>query len=134
MLHGMTDKTAAELAPLARSWLSPPKLEIRGADFTSPQYDPAELAYRVTRKNQADSAALELTLAASEQSPAVNPTLIIRDWGGSRVAVKIDGQPLEPGQGFRAGTSHKVDSSDLVVWIRTRATRPVKISLSPAVR
>jgi hypothetical protein len=132
MLNGLTDKTGAELLPLARSWLSPPALEIAGPGFRSEGFDATERAFVVARTGAPASQPLQVTLRASEQSPVVNPALVIRNWGLSAARVEIDGRPVPAGKDLRIGSVHRLEGDDLVVWIRKDATVPLRITVAPA--
>lgn len=131
MLTGMTDKKAGELAPLARSWLRAPKLKLSGSDFASEGYDPTQRAYVLTCNKAGKPTPLSLQLEASKNSPVVNPAFVIKNWGTDGVSLKINGKKIERGKDFRFGHRHRFRSSDLVIWIRTESTKPIKISLLP---
>jgi hypothetical protein len=68
MLAGMTTKSATELLPLAKSWLSPPQLTVNGAGFSSEGYDPSQRAFQFTRTSMG-SATVQIHLQASADSP-----------------------------------------------------------------
>ena len=132
MLNGLTDKSGAELLPLARSWLSPPAIEVTAGGFRSEGFDATERAFVVSRDGAAASQPLQVTLRASGESPLVNPALVIRNWGLSPARVEIDGQPVPAGNDLRIGSVHRLEGDDLVVWIRKDATAPLRIRVAPA--
>jgi hypothetical protein len=132
MLNGLTDKSGAELVPLAKSWLSPPALEVAGAGFRGEGFDATERAFVVSRDSAAASQPLQVTLRASGESPVVNPALVIRNWGLSPARVEIDGQPVPAGKDLRIGSVHRLEGDDLVVWIRKDAAAPLRITVAPA--
>ena len=132
MLNGLTDKSGAELLPLARSWLSPPAIEVTAGGFRSEGFDATERAFVVSRDGAAASQPLQVTLRASGESPLVNPALVIRNWGLSPARVEIDGQPVPAGTDLRMGSVHRLEGDDLVVWIRKDATAPLRIRVAPA--
>jgi hypothetical protein len=129
MFHGMSNKSAKDLVPLARSWLSAPKLEVTGSGFSNHGYDLTQRAY-VVHKSANGTSTLEATLHASEQSPMANVALVIKDWGESSVTLKINGEPVARGKDFRFGHVYGLESSDLVIWIRQESIRPTRISIS----
>jgi hypothetical protein len=131
MLDGLTTKRAAELVPLAKSWLSPPKLTLAGAAFHNEGYDPAQRAYVITRQPGSGAAGLQATLTASEESPAVNPAIVVQNWGTEGVRVRIDGKSVAAGKDVRLGHSDTLEGTDLIVWMRRESTGPVRISLEP---
>ena len=86
----------------------------------------------VTRQDASPSQALEATLHATQDSPAVNPVLLIRDWGLAEATIEIDSQTTPRGKDVRVGHIHRLDGDDLVLWLRREATAPVRISVSPS--
>ena len=129
MLHGMTDKQVAELVPLAKSWLYPANLKSSADGFVSQGYDQTQMAYEIL----CNDAGQEITvkLAAGPGSPVVNPAFVVKNFGQSDVAVKINGKSLKAGRDFRAGHRHALGTDDLIVWIKTEHTEPFTISLIP---
>ena len=81
MLNGLTDKPAEALLPLAKSWLSPPKMDVEGNGFRGRgvRSDRAGIRRRPPRRRTAP-ARLTVMLRASKDSPAVNPVLRLRHW------------------------------------------------------
>jgi hypothetical protein len=121
LMDGLTVKPAAELAPLAKSWLSPAAIEAEG--LHSEGYHADERAYLLQCEGKAQNA--EITLRATAESPVVNPALIVRNWnGGARVLV--NGKP-----GGRIGQVFRLEGADLVVWIELESTGPVRIRIEP---
>jgi len=134
LLLGMTmDKSAGDLAPLARSWAQPPELTARSGNFKSEGFDTAERAYKLTCKRPGKPSILPLDLDASKESPVVNPAFVIKNWGQAGATLKINGKPIKRGKDFRAGLRHTPDGSDLIVWIKTESMKPVRLLLSPIV-
>jgi len=117
LMDGLTVKPAAELVPLAKSWLNPAAMEATA--LRSEGYHVEERAYVLQCEGQAEKA--EITLRATVESPVVNPALIVRNWnGGARVLV--NGKP-----GGRIGQVFRLEGTDLVVWIELESTQPVSI-------
>jgi hypothetical protein len=132
MLNGLTDRPAEALLPLAKSWLSPPKMDVEGEAFRGEGFDPAERAYVVARRGQDGPGRLTVVLQASKDSPAVNPVLRVRRWDGPLPRVEVDGRPATPGKDVRAGLVPGLEGDDLVLWIRGESTSAVRISVSAA--
>jgi hypothetical protein len=129
-LYGMTDHPFAELVELARSWARAPELQLAGDGFTSLGYDRSERAYRL--KRSADGAgSVELTLDASPASPVRNVAMVVEGWGDAEVSLSLDGRTVRRGPSFRYGHRHRLEGTDLIVWISARAEAPVRIGLSP---
>src|ERR1019366_285861 len=72
MLVGLSDRPAAELAVLARSWATPPKMTAKASGFRNNGYDPSQRAF-VLREDSIDSGPVGITFHASAESPLVNP-------------------------------------------------------------
>jgi len=105
-------------------------MEIAAGGFRSEGFDATERAFVVSREGAA-SQPVQITLRASAESPLVNPAIVIRNWGLSPARVEIDGQPVPAGHDMRMGSVHRLESDDLVVWIRKDATAPLRITVAP---
>jgi len=135
MMQGITDGSIGGLVPLARSWLEPAKLTVRaglfGTTYVNHGYDRPQRAYVLSCNKPGRPRRVRLNLAADRQSPVVNPAFIIEGWGSGGAAVEVDGKELRAGKDFRAGHRHRLESSDLVVWLRTESTKPLIIRIYP---
>jgi len=131
MLNGLTDKPADALLPLAKSWLSPPAMDVEGDGFSGAGFDPTERAFVVARRGQDGPARVAVTLRASTDSPAVNPVLRLRHWDAPLPRVEIGGRPAALGKDVRAGLIPGLEGDDLVLWIRGEWTSPIRISIFP---
>jgi len=131
MLDGLTTKRAGDLVPLAKSWLSPPKLTITGEGFSGASYDPAQRGYVVVREPGAGKSGFEATFGASEESPIINPAIVVQNWGEESARVRIDGKPVAPGKDVRLGHNDTMEGTDLIVWLRRETTHPLRVSLEP---
>jgi hypothetical protein len=132
LLNGLTTKPPSELLPLAKSWLSPPQIDVAGEGFRSEGYDPAERAFILVHDASAKLAALDLTIQASDGSPAVNPAIVIKNWGDGEARMTLDGKPMTAGRDLRFGHVQRLEGTDLVVWIQTQAMKPLRVRLTPA--
>jgi len=132
MLTGLTDKEAIDLLPLSRSWNRPAELQLEGQDFRSRGYDPTQRAYVLDSTASGKPSPLAVRLAATSDSPVVNPAFVIRDWGDTDVLLKIDGKQIDRGTSFRAGHNRRLTGSDLILWIELESTKPIKLLLEPA--
>jgi len=130
LLHGLTTKSAAELVPLAKSWLSAPPIEVSGAGFQSQGYDQTQRAFVVTRQTTATGAPLQLSLQASSESPLINPAFEIKNWGESEPKLRVDGKPVSRGASVRYGFVRTLEGSDLVVWLRMESTKPTRVEIA----
>jgi hypothetical protein len=132
MLNGLSDKPAAGLVPLAKSWLSAPKMIVSPGAFRAEGFDPAQKAFVAARSGPAGPAALDVTLRAGADSPVVNPALVVRNWGGAEPRIEIDGRAAARGKDVRVGQVSRLEGDDLVIWLRLESTSPVRIVVRPA--
>ena len=127
-LYGLTNRSAAELAPLAKSWAQAPPIQAL-ADCQGAAYVPAERAYHLT----ATGAAPSVRIDASAASPIANLCLVVKDWTSSADAparLLIDGVAQLPGPNFRQGIVRDTAGKQmLVVWVERAATAPVTLTL-----
>jgi hypothetical protein len=131
-LFGLTDKPAADLAPLARSWLHPPQLRIDSAGYAENGYRKSERAYFVVRQQQSGiPSALRMKLEGSTESPVVDPAIIIKDWGMKGAKVSVDGKGIQPGTDLGVGHINRLEGTDLVLWMRRVSTQAVTINVVP---
>lgn len=129
-LTGMTDGSTAALAPLARSWRQPPVLTTISSGFRDDGFSLAEKAFHLATTNTSTAAELEVTLAASESSPLVNPAFVIMGWGDSDVALSVDEKSISRGEACRVGYRETPTGKDLIVWLKFSATAPCHIVFS----
>ena len=80
MLDGLTTKSAPDLVPLAKSWLSAPAIEVSGQGFLSEGYDQTQRAYLLSRQAGSSTGGFRVVLKASPDSPLVNPAIVIKNW------------------------------------------------------
>jgi hypothetical protein len=130
MLHGLTDKAAAGLAPLAKSWLEPAHATVEGP-YASEGYDPTQLAYVFVAERAGRASELTVELEASEASPAVNPAFVVEGWGSAGASVSMDSTALTNGKDHRVGHSEGVAAKNLIVWIKAAQTNPVTVKIAP---
>lgn len=127
-LYGMSDKPAVELLPLARAWIHPPAVKTTGTAFSSVGYAPDQRAYVLNRIQPGAEVGLEL--AGSAASPVFNPAFVIQGWGEQEAALQIDGAAVPRGRSFRYGHRRTLAGTDLIVWIKTAAEKPMRIAVT----
>jgi len=128
LMDGLTNRPAAELAVLAKSWLHPAAIEISGPGFESKGYDPTERAFVVVR-NSGASPQLQLKLQASDNSLLFDPAVVVKNWNADAARVTVDGRALPAGT-VRIGTIRHLDGTDLVVLMQQQTTKPMEITLT----
>jgi hypothetical protein len=131
LLNGMTDKPVTDLVPLAKSWVNAPKLELAGKTFDSTGYDQTERAYQLVKTNNKEPQKLELHIPADAEHPVINPAFVIKNWGDRDVALTLDGKEIKRGKTFRFGHRHRLEGTDLIVWIETESTKRTAVVLLP---
>jgi len=130
-LYGMTDKPIADIVRLARSWNRPADLTLTSAGFESQGYDRHQRAYVLGCLDKENPSTLRFELTADESSPVVNPAFVVKGWGTAGARVTINGCEQKPGRPVRLGHLNRLQTTDLVVWLRKQASEPVTISVSP---
>jgi Concanavalin A-like lectin/glucanases superfamily len=125
LLYGMSDKPITENMTLARSWITPSAIKIRGDNCSSSGYIPDQRAYIL--KKETPGGKLEIELAGSSESPVLNPALVIIGWGEQDATLKLDGMEVQRGRAFRYGHRRSLEGTDLIVWIKTQREKTVKI-------
>ena len=131
MLDGLTDEQPAELAFLARSWVSAPKLTVTAGEFESKGYDPAQRAFVLDRNGKLSGAQLRFTLAADSASPLVNPAFVINGWGDAFPRLKVNGKMVPWGPNARYGLVNSMDEDRLVVWLRLKGMTSTTVEVAP---
>jgi hypothetical protein len=129
MLHGMTDKAAEALVPLAKSWLNPPQLTVRSNGFSSAGYDPTQAAYVIENNQDKAIDSLSFTLSGNTESPIINPAIVIRDWCAENFELKINGKRMEEGSNYFVGFPVTVIDKEMVVWMEYQTETKVTIEL-----
>lgn len=122
LLTGLTTGSASSVAPLARSWTSPPDARAEGTEIG---YDPAQRAYSFLARP--DGKPIVLTIDASPEKPLVNPALVVRDWKGTGSVRVGDG----PADTAKIGYVDRLEGRSMVVFLPITATAPIRITIAP---
>lgn len=131
-LCGMTDQSAASLAPLARSWRQPPAVSTTSAGFESLGFNLGEKSFHF-RRASSTARGLSIRVDASEASPLVNPAFVILNWGGEGIpSIRLDDRVLEVGRDAHIGFRRTPEGTDLVIWLKCSASSPVHIAFGDA--
>jgi hypothetical protein len=131
MMDGLTTRGAADLLPLAKSWIAPPAIEVTGTGYQSRGYDPTQRAWVVTKAGDTSAGPLQITFAASEASPLFDPAVVVTNWGEGDAQLRVDGKPVAWGKDLRVGHIQRLDGTDLVIWMRKQSMQPLSIELNP---
>lgn len=127
--YGMTGKEMPGLVRLGRSWAHAAEMKEVAGGLAGGGYDRGQRAYLLRRQPSGEMA---FTLAASRESPAINPAFVIEGWGDGGVAVEVDGTLRQPGPDCRIGRLERLDGTDLVLWLKLDTESPVRIRLVPS--
>jgi hypothetical protein len=125
-MYGASQKTAEELARLARSWAQPPVLKLKGDDFISKGYDLTQRAYILERKG-IKSDRLELDLMASNESPVVNACFVVKGWNTDNISLQVDGRVMEKNKDYKFGIIRNLEKDDLILWIKIESCKSLRI-------
>jgi hypothetical protein len=129
LLDGLTEKKAGDLVPLAKSWLTPPRMEVSGP-ASAQAYDPAQRAFVISCENDSPGT-LTVTWHADADSPLVNPALVVRGWAFD-ARFRMNGKELALGDGLRVGHERHLAGDDLVIWLGLESAQPVTIEITPS--
>ena len=126
---GLTNEPIENLAPIARAWLQPPELKITSGSFISEGYSRDERAFIISKDSCGKTESLEFKIAASKENPIVNPAFVIKNWGEEDAELEINGEKIDQGNSFRLGHQHKLEGSDLIVWIKKESVKPTEFTV-----
>ncbi len=124
----MTKGKAGELVPLAKSWLHAPEMMISSGGYEGGIYDEAERAY-VLGKTVKNYAPLDFTINGSEESPLINPAIIIKNWGKDIARITLNDKAIQQEDLIRQGIRSTPYGEDLIVWFKLDCREKIKISL-----
>jgi hypothetical protein len=130
-LYGMTELSMEDLVFVARSWNAPAELRLSGKGFRSEGFDRGRRAYILDRDEGSRDDTLSFRLMASEDSPVYNPAIVINNWDRESLSLSLNGKKIAPGKQFRTGVQHTLEGSHVIVFIETKSTEAVTITLTP---
>lgn len=113
----------------ACSWLAAPALRIESTGYSSAGYQADEKAYLLNAVKPGAPAPLKFSLAGSASSPVVNPALVVKGWGKSAARLVLNGREVPTGVDFRHGHRKTATATDLIVWVRINAVKPVTFEI-----
>jgi hypothetical protein len=141
-LSGMinAEEPAKELLPLAKSWLRPPMLKMEGIkpQYKVHFYDQAQRAY-IIRRPKHGPGELKFSLDEYVESDVesrfpvwiVNPAFVIKDWGESKINLKVNGTSIESGKDFYVGYEETPTGIDMIIWIKTNSQKAMNFEVTP---
>jgi Concanavalin A-like lectin/glucanases superfamily len=130
MMAGLTSSPSQSLVPLAKSWISPPKITAIGNNVVGAEYDPTQRAFVIHRTP--GTSKLALKLQASSENPIVNPAFVVEHWSGD-AKVLINGKAIDANVGgLRKGYLHDIGGDSLILWLPFTSDESVEIQLEPS--
>jgi hypothetical protein len=72
---------------------------------------------------------LKFRVAASENSPIYNLCFVVTNWDKELLMLTLNGQAMTRGKDFRVGVNHTLEKSNVIIWIKTKSTTPISITL-----
>lgn len=119
MLCGCTEEDAADLLPLAKSWLRAPKMTVNDEEVP---YDITQRAYIMSSPT---SSSLNFRVEASSGRPVNGLCLIIKGISKTE-AVLVDGVTCPDA---KCGIVNAWDGPSSIIWIPVKTDRPITISI-----
>ncbi|MCI4445590.1 MAG: hypothetical protein JHC32_06125, partial [Candidatus Aminicenantes bacterium] len=130
-LYGAGKQTPAELAFLAKSWIFPPVLVIKGEGVSGGDYDRSQRAYQLNFAGKGLVQPVALEVKASHQSPAANLCLVLKNVSDQGLEVKLNGEKLQRGKDYYIGEIRNLENTEVIIWIHYTSEKPFQITLSP---
>jgi hypothetical protein len=126
-LYGMNKMEPEALVHFGRSWAYAPELSVKGQGILSNAYDRSRGCYQLENKLE-DLNPLEFTILGNKESPIKNPAFYIKNWHAGGAMVFVDGQEFRD---CETGINHRLEGSDLLVFLWMEADSDVNISIEP---
>jgi hypothetical protein len=126
-LYGMNAQSLTEIVRFGRSWAFAAEMSLRGAGFESRGYDKSQRCYQIENRGP-KAGKVEIVLQGSRDSPVINPAIYVTNWNASGARILVNGREIKDG---RVGITPKLQGTDLAVFLFTRDTRPVAITILP---
>jgi len=126
-LYGMKDMDIHRIVRFGRSWAYAPELFPAGPETESSGFDRSRRCYQLLKKGD-KRASLEFTLQGSRDNPVVNPAFYIKNWNTEGARVIVNGREIRD---CETGITHKLEGTDLVVFLWLEADTPTRIRILP---
>ncbi len=128
LLEGLSNLAPEKLLTLAKSFVDAPA--ITAGDGATASFDQNQRAYAVQRTS-GDVKNLQLTIEASERSPAFNPAIVVDNWGANEPAkIQVNGKAPTKAMDVRQGVVPRANGVNaLVIWMELTAIEPVSVRI-----
>ncbi|MBN2377842.1 MAG: hypothetical protein JXD22_15705 [Sedimentisphaerales bacterium] len=127
LLHGMTSHPMKQTVKIGRSWHNPAQLTPLSKNVKSQGYDRSERIWKLEQTSI--QGPIKLRLDADDESPVVNPAILIENYSGPLPIVKLNDKTIVPGSALRLDFRHNLNHTDLIIWLELESTNPVLITL-----
>ena len=122
MLCGCTKGDAADLLPLAKSWLRAPKMTCDGKEV---EYDVTQRAYVISSGGEA-GVEKSFVVAASAEQPVQGLCIVMPGVGNVPSSVMVNGEDFA---GYKAGIHEAWDGPSLILWLPVERTATMTIEI-----
>jgi hypothetical protein len=126
-MYGMNSMKMTELVSFGRSWAYAPELITESKGYISKGYDKTQRCY-LLEKNLQGAGPIELTLKGSQDSPVINPAIVVKNWNSKRAKVFVNGKFYKES---KIGMNSQLHGDDLILFIPLNKTAPVRVSIVP---
>jgi len=92
-------------------------------------FDDARRCYLVKCRRAGMPSPLDVRLDADGGKKIYHPVIVVKNFGDAPATVKVDGRDFA---NYRTGYSHRIDGSDLVVWIGKVSDGSMNVSILPS--
>lgn len=130
MLHGLTEASAAGLAPLARSWLQPPEVRVKSGRLQALGFDKLQRLFRFRLDGPGHDTA-EVVFDASLDRPLQGLAIAVEGWTAAEVAVSVSPATAIHLRMLRTARVRSLDGDTLLVWLPLTSSTPLTVSLGP---
>ena len=95
-------------------------------------YDKTQRAFVISYKGKNKPSKVEFTIDANEDSPIVNPALVLKNYGRWYANLEINGEKVNRSQDYRQGAEfHHPVGTDIIIWLKYKSDKPITFSITP---
>ena len=127
MLLGMAENGTRDLVSIAKSWAHAPEIISLSSSVMEAEYRPEEKAYSIKLYRPGEE--FQFKLDAGKDEPMHNPAFVVHNWGESGISLNLNGKILQRGKDFRYGHRQGLESTDLLIWIKSESEVPGTFSI-----
>ena len=128
LMYGITNKEPEELVPLAESWNNPPAIIIED-NLAKWDYIPQERAYHISPQNDSIRS-LSFRINASEGSPLLNPSFLVKNWNSEIVNISLNGKELIKNKDYQIGFLSTAVGTDIILSLNYQSINKAEVKFS----